>query len=145
MKVTILIGASGSGKSTWANQQPEPKVSADHFFMVGGEYRFDPTQLCQAHAASMRNYIDLLRSGSSVIVDNTNTTLVEIAPYIAVAYAFSATIEVLYFTGTYRNEHGVPDQVVDAMRNRIKSMLQTWPPYWPDLATVPARSGSKIV
>jgi hypothetical protein len=40
--------------------------------------------------------LSALQSDADVIVDNTNTTLAEIAPYVALAQAFNAECEILW-------------------------------------------------
>lgn len=51
---TILRGAPGSGKTTWAlaNRQTSTLCSADHYFTgPDGVYRFDASKIGLAHAA----------------------------------------------------------------------------------------------
>lgn len=87
-KVIILSGISGSGKSTYGRKLLEGALwtsvcSADDYFMVGSEYRFDASKLSLAHGQCFKKFIDLLKGGDQVVVvDNTNTSVVEIAPYV---------------------------------------------------------------
>lgn len=153
-KVIILSGVSGSGKSTLARSiEPAGKfrdgavyptiVSADDFFMASGEYRFDPSKLSEAHAACFREYLRHLQLGvEEAIVDNTNTTNEEIAPYYLGAQAYHYQVEIItvFLDGvgtTYhsqveacaaRNKHRVPYGVVAAQAGRLKS--RKLPPYW---------------
>jgi predicted kinase len=138
MKATILIGTSGSGKSTWARSQCAKVVSADNYFTgPDGVYRFDPRDLGKAHGACLNAYVDALRAGKDVIVDNTNTTLIEIAPYMALALATEGCeVEVRVFqidpkVCASRNSHGVSMQTIEAMQARIIATLSNWPPFWP--------------
>ena len=148
MKAIILCGASGSGKSTWAstNHPDAIVVSADHYFIGDdGVYRFDPTKLGDAHGSCLRHFVKFAQSMTTdtVIVDNTNTTLVEIAPYVAVARAYGVEPEIRVWhtwpvagTEDYerivrRNTHGVPVEAVTAMRGRLIHTINNWPPFWP--------------
>lgn len=93
-KVIILSGISGSGKSTYAKKlvgdsfgQEECTgvvvCSADHFFMQTGEYKFDASMLSLAHGECFKDFIEEVQRGTSlVLVDNTNTSVAEIAPYV---------------------------------------------------------------
>jgi predicted kinase len=135
--VIILRGPSGAGKSTWAKHHfPHASVvSADHYFMVGDEYRFDPSKLPQAHAVCLRKFVDNMQFGEDItVVDNTNTTVAEVAPYAALALAYGHTLKIVTFDGDWRiaarrNVHGVPESTVEAQASRI--MDAVFPPWWP--------------
>lgn len=141
MEVMIMVGASGSGKTTWIkNYCPQAQVvSADSYFLRNGEYEFDPAKLGKAHAFSLRSFIAHCVSGAKfIVVDNTNTTIEEIAPYMAIAQAYEADVIRVIWLGTdnvkelvRRNTHNVPERTI---RRHIDNMARTklsWPPYWP--------------
>jgi predicted ABC-type ATPase len=76
MRVIIVRGPSGSGKSSLIQKRyPNAKVvSADHYFMINGEYVFDPVALPLAHAQCFRLFLQLLvEKHPLVVVDNTAT------------------------------------------------------------------------
>lgn len=134
MKVTILRGISGSGKSTYAKENyPEDSiVSADDFFMVDGEYRFDPEDLSLAHASCFSDAITRLETCRDVVIDNTNTSVWEISPYVLLAQAYEAQIEIIRVdcdpaVAAARNTHGVPLSTVFAMAARMETLLPFWP------------------
>lgn len=105
INVIIMQGVSGSGKSTYARNVQRSRnasaetcwiVSADDYFVDSeGRYNFDPSKLGEAHATCFARVLDLLRMAGDVdparsmciIVDNTNSTAIEIAPYMAAAAA----------------------------------------------------------
>jgi predicted kinase len=65
----------------------------------------------------MRAVIEALAAGRNVVVDNTNTTNEEVAPYLLVAAAYGATARIVRVscdpeTAWKRNTHGVPYAVV---------------------------------
>ncbi len=122
-EVIILSGISGSGKSTYARKIADTSkdvciVSADHYFMVNGEYVFDANNLGEAHGQCLRNYTQaLLGDATVIIVDNTNTTAIEIAPYVALAKAYKAdcslvTVHVDADVAVKRNCHGVSAKTI---------------------------------
>jgi len=153
MRVVILCGASGSGKSTWASSISGAETfSADHHFVgEDGVYRFDPKKLPEAHGSCLRGFTESVRKGAggTVIVDNTNTTLTEIAPYIAIARAYGVEPEVrvwhvwpisgseAYERVVRRNTHGVPVEAVTAMRARLIDAVNNWPRFWPSPILMP--------
>lgn len=100
MTVHIMAGAPGCGKSVLAKKLCNPNnmdciFSADDFFMQDGEYKFDASKLSLAHNRCLRNFAAELHSAGfgehnlpNFIVDNTNSSIAEIAPYYALARAY---------------------------------------------------------
>lgn len=148
MQVIILSGLPGSGKSTLARECLLPEwerkagrlgraeiVSADDFHMIGKLYCFDPNRVGQAHDWCMINYLGHVQDAELdlLIVDNTNTSAVEIAPYLRVAQALGVDVKVIRLwcappVAFKRNVHEVPLGTIMAMHHR---MIEPLPPYWP--------------
>jgi hypothetical protein len=138
--VIVLSGISGSGKSTYAGEKEGVAVvSADRFFMSeGGVYCFDPRKLSEAHAACMAMFITACQAGwPEILVDNTNTTALEIAPYMLVAAALGYSSEVRTMrcandaevsACAARNRHNVPMHAVALQHERLCSRVL--PPWW---------------
>jgi hypothetical protein len=160
-KAIILSGISGSGKSKYAvdymrYQYPsvvEPVelfeslgmgagriVSADsHFLNDNGEYLFKPEELTLAHSECFAAYLFHLLNGngSDVIVDNTNLSEIEIAPYMLAATTFGYEPEVRTFVCesgqqvkecAARNSHGLPLSAVE--RQWKKLSYRKLAPWW---------------
>lgn len=144
MIVTLMIGVSGAGKSTYIRENLPgcTVVSADHFFTgEDGIYRFDPRKLGEAHGLTLKKFLDALSKGIDIVVDNTNTTLVNLAPYVALAEMVGATVKFVHLDvdpalAASRNLHGVPADTVLKMSQQIASMLGQWPYHWPRPTTV---------
>ena len=136
MQVKIMSGVSGAGKSTFIKAQEWYRgcviQSADDFFMLSGEYKFDARKLGAAHAACLRGYVNsLLSNYTSVVVDNTNTTLDEIAPYYALARAYGYDVELITLhidvrLAVERTTHNVPRGSIESMRDRIIKRNLPW-------------------
>lgn len=147
-KVVILSGISGSGKSTLAekllNESQGVKVSADHFFTKPDgkgsvSYQFDPSKLGEAHADCFARFIRFCQdpNGNLIVVDNTNTSAEEIAPYILGAAAFGWEAEIITLRAPFadrvqkcagRNIHGVPLDTIKAQANRL--LNRKLPRFW---------------
>lgn len=142
MKVVILRGVPGSGKSTYAKSlYLEPlsgwTVSADHYMVeAAGVYSFDPAKLPRCHALCLKSFLELVRGGErNVIVDNTNVTAAEIAPYYALAeaYGYDASIVTLRASAmecSWRNIHGVPAGTIARMEKSLNWSEQFFPKRW---------------
>ena len=92
----ITRGISGSGKSTLAKTlAPKENIfSTDDFFMVDGEYRFDPKKLGEYHKKNQQRVEEALKKGiSPIVVDNTNTQGWEIKPYVELADKYGYGVE----------------------------------------------------
>lgn len=138
-RLVILRGIPGSGKSTLARRLLGDATaiiaSADDLF-VGHDrvYRFDPARIGEAHGACFRRAVDAMRLGADVVViDNTNITAVEVAPYVLAAQAYGyeheiVTVQCGVALAAERNIHGVPLERVAAMAAALDR--ETMMPWW---------------
>ena len=139
MKVYILRGVSGSGKSTWAKKkaQEDPEgtsiCSADDYFRdKEGNYNFNPSKLTDAHNFCFQKFVlCATQNFFNIIVDNTNTQLWEMSPYVAYARLHQYEVEFIHFdcdcsVAAKRNKHGVPERTVNQMAVRMEKLLPFW-------------------
>lgn len=151
-KVIILRGVSGSGKSTFVKKNwPHAQVfSSDFFFMKDDKvYDFDAKKLPYAHGWCLRQFINALSAfnhkvamlpgfdgkNEVFVVDNTNTTIAEIAPYYAVAQAYGLNAEIITLDvdprkAAARNTHNVPATTVDRQYQNLVKNAEQFPPFW---------------
>jgi predicted ABC-type ATPase len=149
-QVKILSGISGSGKSTYAEKIAAHHancviVSADDFFyQESEEYRFDPSKLGEAHAYCFREFLRAMQpfggfaEAELILVDNTNTTGEEIAPYVLGSAAFGYDCEIVTIGGYLENDnlaiccargkHKVPMSALREQSHRIG--IRQLPRYW---------------
>lgn len=136
-KVIIMQGIPGSGKSFAVSKLANPAVcSADFFFEKDGHYDFDVKKLPEAHAACLLAFLGFVQEGKPlVVVDNTSTTVAEVAPYYALAQAHGYEVEIHTVkadpkVAAARNTHGVPLAACEAMAKRIEKFAAAAPPWW---------------
>lgn len=137
----ILRGVPGSGKSTYAAKIMERfsslykattcKCSADDYFVgKDGVYRFDASKLFAAHNQCRARALAAMRTGIDlVIIDNTNTHIKEMKPYLEIAKEFGYIVRVKVIGENdedfiklciLRNVHGVPAESIKRMAERLK-------------------------
>ncbi len=143
-QVIILRGVPGAGKSTLAHQiiadahaKGEKAVafsSDDYFTTPAGEYRFDSKQLPQAHANCFRRFLEFLRGGTGIaIVDNTNTRIFEMSPYVLAGQACGFEVKIIRLVcnpdvAAARTPRGATPQIVKEMNDRMEAIPSFYPP-----------------
>lgn len=140
MRLIVLRGIPGAGKSTFIKKElPRVDViaSADDGMMVDGKYMFDPAKLPAAHGACLRKVVAALQGGKAelIVVDNTSTSIAEIAPYVALGQAYGAEVVVMTLRidpaiAGPRNVHGVPQEGVNRMAAALDRGSEEMPPWW---------------
>ena len=125
----IVQGPSGSGKSTFAEalEKSWPSLMiccTDDYFVncQTGEYKFDPSKLAENHLKNQEQAAKYLREGYSVIVPNTNLQNWEVRPYVQVADEYDIPVVFVRMTGQFNNLHGVPEDKVKLMRERMEEL-----------------------
>jgi tRNA uridine 5-carbamoylmethylation protein Kti12 len=125
----LLRGLPGSGKSTLAKQilasQADAGVEtvwfeADHFFYDDDDnYNWDQSKLGQAHSWCQAEVCKALSDGAHVIVSNTFTTKKEMRVYFDMIHNHGQNPNVICMQSNFGSVHGVPDEVLDAMKQRF--------------------------
>jgi predicted kinase len=131
-RMILIRGVSGAGKSTHAQTliaKGFEVFEADQYFMQGGEYRFDPSKLSQAHQDCQSRVENALKRQCNVAIANTFTETREASPYVEMGCRYGYNIEVVDL-GTsglsaeelaYRNVHAVPLKAIQAQIDRYSS------------------------
>jgi len=136
-EMILVRGLPGAGKTTLAESlYPAFLVAADDYFMVDGEYQFDPSKLPEAHAWCQEQARKGLEAGMTVVVHNTFTQRWEMEPYLVAAAVLGIEVDVkTVFDGgcsneqlAERNTHGVPLEAIKAMRDRWEEDWQAGNP-----------------
>ncbi len=125
----MVRGLPGSGKSTLASYlhqgiQKSTRgfvawVETDDYFMVDGEYRFNPQQLGDAHDWCQKEVRNAMQEDfENIIVSNTFSQMWEIEPYTCMAQAFGYNVQILECKGKFGSDHNVPQATIDRMTQR---------------------------
>jgi 50S ribosomal subunit-associated GTPase HflX len=132
MKTLILLrGLPGSGKSTLAKMLVGNKdychKEADMYFVDGeGNYKFKPSDLpkshkwCQDEVEFLMKYLH-----SPIVVSNTFTQEWEMEEYNLLAETYGYRVSSIIVENRHGgvNEHGVPDDKLEQMRDRFNIKL----------------------
>ena len=127
-KLTLIRGLPGAGKSTMAKAMVEADPSlyhfeADQYFVdASGNYRFEPSEIEDAHTWCFAETRNALKNGSSVVVSNTFTRKWEMESYLILQTQLGVELEILEAKGNYGSIHGVPQKTIDAMRSRWEEL-----------------------
>jgi predicted kinase len=133
----IIRGVSGSGKSTFA------KKIVDHDFLVceadkyfidkeTGEYKFDASKIKDAHKFCQDTVETYMKDSlvndqfyREIAVANTFTQEWEMEPYFKLAKEYGYTVFSIVVENRHGgvNQHGVPEEKLEQMRNRFNIKL----------------------
>lgn len=135
--VYLMLGASGSGKSTTAekiSQQVNARVcSADHLFswLGDGTYMWNPNCLHEAHTICFCSFSAAIKSGLDVVVDNTNTRVTDIVKYVRNALTCNAKVFIVEPESEWKYDadalfnkstHNVPMETIHRMLSGIETV-----------------------
>jgi hypothetical protein len=132
----IIRGIPGSGKSTFANLicNEYSVIEADQYFVnkETGEYKFDGSKIKDAHAWC-QNEVKIRMEDNQVnpqyypeiAVSNTFTQEWEMKPYFDMAEKYGYKVFSIIVENRHggKNEHGVPDDKLEIMKNRFEIKL----------------------
>lgn len=130
MKVIILRGISGAGKSTYARHLQENCgevliCSADEFMETARGYKFNGRALEDAHKYCLRRFIDAVQKRwETIVLDNTNVLFHKFSHYVTIAEAYDYEVEIITITvdpevAAERTQHDVP---LKSLRSKSKAL-----------------------
>ena len=123
----LLRGLPGSGKSTLAKSISDVHYEADMYFVnADGEYVFNPALLKDAHKwCQIMARIAMEYNTPKVVVSNTFTQEWEMEAYYKLAEDYGYVVFSLVVENRHDgiNEHGVPFDKLEQMKNRFEIKL----------------------
>jgi predicted ABC-type ATPase len=124
--LVILRGASGSGKSTFAEFLKSlggfsHHFETDNYFYVDGVYKFDPKKLGENHAKCFADFQKAINNNDgNVILSNTSCKIWEFKKYKDYAESKGFRVFVLAMSQQFQNTHGVPEEKVAQMKKNFE-------------------------
>jgi len=125
--LTICRGIPGSGKSTFAKTLGGQHYEADMYFIdEEGNYNFDGSKIKDAHKWC-QSFVetDMVLEYPKIVVSNTFTRDWEMEPYFKLAKEYGYTVFTIVVENRHGevNQHGVPQDKLEQMRNRFNIKL----------------------
>lgn len=146
MQVYIMRGLPGAGKSSWITSRadkgtrffpvPAHICSADNYQVnEAGIYEYKVERVKEAHKQCFLDFMDRLQDEQiqHLFVDNTNTTVWEIAPYYQLAEVWGRPVKIVHIdcslaVALKRNVHDVPGATIWRMQQNL--LTEKLPPHW---------------
>ena len=132
-KILYLVrGLPSAGKSTFAKTLGGIHIEADQYFVDGnGNYNFDGSKIKLAHEYCRTQTEAWMKTDGTqvnvdkIVVSNTFTQFWEMEPYFELAekYGYKTFSIVVENRHGGVNQHGVPEEKLEQMRNRFEFKL----------------------
>ena len=128
----LLRGLPGSGKSTLAKSLGGIRLEADQYFEdADGNYVFDASKLKNAHNYCQSQCRAWMKTDGKqvnvdrIVVSNTFTQEWEMQSYCDMANEYGYKVFSIIVENRHGgvNEHGVPDDKLEQMKNRFEVKL----------------------
>jgi predicted kinase len=130
--LVICRGIPGSGKSSFAKTLGGIHIEADQYFVDGdGNYNFDGSKIKLAHEYCRSQTEAWMKTDGTqvnvdkIVVSNTFTQFWEMEPYFELAekYGYKTFSIVVENRHGGVNQHNVPEEKVEQMKNRFEFKL----------------------
>lgn len=126
MKLILIRGLPGSGKSTFAKTFNCFHVESDMFFIRDGKYEWKASENAEA-ARNREQFVRLaLQCNMDVVVSDVFYQISEIEPYEKMAQEYGAIFSVYKMNNSYRDIHNVSQCHIEIFKKR-------WEPYLSEL------------
>ncbi len=129
-----MRGVPGSGKSTKAKKISNGSgliFSTDDFFIVKGEYIYDPKMIGQYHEQNFERTLKAMKEATPlIIIDNTNVKLWEMKKYVEAADQNGYHVQIEepetqwawnHKICSKKNSHGVPEDKIKIMIDNFQT------------------------
>jgi hypothetical protein len=92
------------------------------YVVKNGEYQWSPDTLKASHDWCFDTFANAAIVGMDVVVSNTFTKRWELERYIKFCIDNVLQYKIIRCVGKYKNDHGVPENIVQAMKNRFEDI-----------------------
>ena len=120
--VYLVRGLPGSGKSTYCRDflGGMLHLEADMYFSRGGEYKYNPDEIVNAHKWCFSAFCYAVQNDMDVAVANTFVKKEQMRRYVSMCRKHGVPFKVIRCTGGFGSVHKVPQGVLDFMRENFE-------------------------
>lgn len=122
MRLYLIRGLPGSGKSTYAKSLNCLHVEVDMYHVVDGNYTFSPARAKAAHDWCQGAVRAALSAGLDVAVADPFPSQWLMHPYMQMASEFGATVVIVRTTANYGNIHSIPADELQRMHEHFEDI-----------------------
>lgn len=142
MKVYLVIGCYGSGKTQWIgeNLDGESVFSADGFVDAGSTLT-GSEKIAKASAELLRRYTarvadEWFKRNETVVVDAPLCSAIELAPFVALAQAYEHELNIVCMrcapdVAFARSRRICPIETIEFQVAKLVELIDRYPPWWP--------------
>lgn len=127
MKLTIVRGIPGSGKTWWAEQLAHDTgallLEGDRLRMRDGRYVYKPEEVYNINGVTNAMLKSVAKYNADVIVTGTFLYARTVHWIVSLAQNFCpyhVKVRVVRMTGRFQNKHGIRDDIVEGMASAIE-------------------------
>lgn len=124
MKLTVIRGLPGSGKSTYAKKNYDCLIlENDMFQIIDGKYLWSAEGTKRAVDLCVKIADMALANGSDVVIANTFTKKKYVYCFFNIAKKYGAEFEVIRMDNDFGNIHNVPDATLKSMKDHFDDWI----------------------
>ena len=142
MKVYLVIGCYGSGKTQWIDENlRDATVFSTDNLLDAGSILADSSKVAKTNAELLRRYTNRVADewfnrNETVVVDAPLCSAIELAPFVALAQAYEHELNIVCMrcapdVAFARSRRICPIETIEFQVAKLMELIDRYPPWWP--------------
>lgn len=142
MKVYLVIGCYGSGKTQWIGENlRDASVFSTDNLLDAGSILADSSKVAKTNAELLRRYTNRVADewfnrNETVVVDAPLCSAIELAPFVALAQAYEHELNIVCMrcapdVAFSRSRRICPIETIEFQVAKLVELIDRYPPWWP--------------